>query len=191
MSFKVLVVPEDPTNNGYILQPLVTRMLEGCGRPQGKVTVLTNPKTAGYDHAKAILIDQVFDRYSHYDLLLFLCDADGKDRTAAFANLEAQGTEKQVRLICCAAIQEVETWLLAGHTNNLNREWAEVRADVSVKENVFDPFMAQHGDSRRPGGGRDLLMKDTLQNYAGLLERCPELRSLENRIREIVEGVPE
>ncbi len=70
-------------------------------------------------------------------------------------------------------------------TNTLPVGWAEVRQDVSVKENVFDRFLAEYGDARRPGGGRELLMKDTLQNYAGLLERCPELRSLEDRIRGI------
>jgi hypothetical protein len=38
--------------------------------------------------------------------------------------------------------------------------------------------------TRRPGGGRDMLMKETLANYQGLLERCPELAELEKRICE-------
>ncbi len=108
MSFKALIVPEDPTNNGYILQPLATRMLEECGRPNAKVTVLTNPRTQGYEHAKAVLVDQVFARYSHFDLLLFLCDADGNNRQAAFTTLEAKAAADGVRLLCCAAVQEVE-----------------------------------------------------------------------------------
>jgi hypothetical protein len=31
-------------------------------------------------------------------------------------------------------------------------------------------------------GGRELLMKETLMNYQGLLKRCPELAELRNRI---------
>ncbi|MFO1523674.1 MAG: hypothetical protein U1G05_16920 [Kiritimatiellia bacterium] len=38
MSFKVLVIPEDPTNNGYILKPLVQAILDDAGRPQARVT---------------------------------------------------------------------------------------------------------------------------------------------------------
>ncbi len=33
MSFRVLVIPEDPTYNGYILQPIVERMLGELGKP--------------------------------------------------------------------------------------------------------------------------------------------------------------
>jgi hypothetical protein len=41
LSFNVLVVPEDPLNNGYILRPLVTRMLAECGKGNAKVEVRT------------------------------------------------------------------------------------------------------------------------------------------------------
>ena len=55
MSFKVLVIPEDPTHNGYLLKPLVERILGDTGKPNAKVTVLTNPRFQGYDQAsKAI-----------------------------------------------------------------------------------------------------------------------------------------
>jgi hypothetical protein len=33
VSFKVLVIPEDPTNNGYILKPLVEAILADAGKP--------------------------------------------------------------------------------------------------------------------------------------------------------------
>jgi len=78
----------------------------------------------------------------------------------------------------------VEVWLLAGHVTKLGRPWSEVRADTSVKESVFAPFLSQFGDPRRASGGRDLLMKETLANYQGLLERCPELAELRNRVCE-------
>ena len=186
MSFNVLVIPEDPIHNGAILKPLVLRMLEACGRPKARVTVLENPRARGFEHARLILVNEVFDRYEHFNLMLFLPDADGKDRGDMFADLERQARAKFVNLLCCAAEQEVEAWLLAGHADKLDRGWTEIRADASVKENVFETFLRTYGDPRRPGGGRDLLMQETLQNYDGLLRRCPELRKLQDRIKEEV-----
>ena len=65
MSFNVLVVPEDPANNGYILKPLISRMFAECGKTNAKVTVLTNPRAKGYEHAKGLLRNQLFERYRH------------------------------------------------------------------------------------------------------------------------------
>ena len=180
MSCSVLVIPEDPTYNGYILRPLVSKLLEGCGKGNAKVQVLLNPKVSGFEHACGSM-PAIVDRYGYLDLLLFLPDADGKDRSGQFARLESEYGRK---LICCAAVQEVEAWLLAGHTDKLPRPWREIQADVSVKENVFVPFLNEFGDSRQPGGGREALMQQTLTNLRGLLERCPELAVLQRRICE-------
>ena len=182
MSYRVLVISEDATDNGYILKPLVNRMLRECGKPNAEIKVLDNPRPKGYEHAKSLLIEQIPERYSHFDLLLFLPDADGKNRNEEFERLENNANEKGVKLLCCAAVQEVETWLLAGHLEKLSTSWQNIRADVSIKENVFDSFLAGHGDPRRAGGGRDLLMNETLQNYSGLLQRCPELAILQQCI---------
>lgn len=182
MSCNVLVIPEDPTYNGYILRPLVSRLLEECGKGGANVTVLTNPKVSGFEHACG-LMPAIVDRYRHFDLLLFLPDAAGKhpSRSAVFARMESELAPK---LICCAAVEEVEVWLLAGYHSKLGRPWSEVRADVSVKENIFAPFLREHGDSRQPGGGREALMQETLSNCRALLGRCPELAVLQKRICE-------
>jgi hypothetical protein len=89
-------------------------------------------------------------------------------------------------LVCVAALQEVETWLLAGHSDKLNRRWAEVRSDVSVKENIFSPFPEQYGDVRRYGAGRDLLMNEALIHYNRILQLCPELEELQDRIAALL-----
>ncbi len=47
MSFKVLVIPEDPTWNGYILTPLAKALLKDAGKPNARVTLLTNPRVGG------------------------------------------------------------------------------------------------------------------------------------------------
>lgn len=182
MSFNVLVVPEDPTLNGYILRPLVERILHECGKPNAKITILPNPRAQGYEHAKSLLESKLFYTYRHMDLFLFLPDADGKDRSAPLRALEARATEAGLKLICECAVQEVEVWLLAGHTDKLDQEWQQIRNDSHVKENVFQPFLMHYGDMRRAGGGRDLLMRETLSNYNGLLARCPEIKSLQDRI---------
>lgn len=188
MSFNVLVVPEDPTHNGYILRPLVERILEECGRPHARITVLTNPRAKGYDHAKSLIMSESFDRYGHMDLILFLPDADGEDKLAEFKALEVRSAERQLKLICECAVQEVEVWLMAGHVDKLNRPWQQIRSDTRVKENIFQRFLEQHGDTRLAGGGREQLMQETLRNYGGLLARCPELRSLQDRICTAVAG---
>lgn len=182
MSFKVLAVPEDPTYDRLILEPLVKRILRECGKPHANVTVQPNPRPTGYDQAKRLLIDEYFDLYSHIDLMLFLPDADGKDRKGEFHRLERLAAERGINLLCCAAEQEVEVWLLAGHRDKLSVGWQDVRADVSVKENVFEPFLKEHGNPKSPWGGRDLLMTKTLANYSGLLSLCPELKDLQEGI---------
>src|SRR5262249_9564340 len=149
--------------------------------PNAKIVVLADPKASGFDHA-ASLMSEIVERYSHFELLLFLSDADGLDRSGVFRQLETRASAKGVTLICCAAVHEVETWLLAGHVDKLNESWANIRADTSVKENVFQPFLRKFGDATRPGGGRDRLMRETLSNYAGLLRRCPELLELQRRV---------
>ena len=178
LSCRVLIIPEDPSYNGYILRPLISRLLRECGRGNAKVSVLTNPKVSGFEHACGKL-REIVEAYSHFDAMLFLPDADGKDRAPLFTRLESEFSPK---LICCAAVQEVEAWLLAGHTEKLGVSWAAIRNDASVKENVFSGFLDEFGDPRQPGGGRERLMVEALGNLRGLLDRCPELAELQKRI---------
>ena len=190
MSFSALVIPEDATNNGYILGPLVEKMLANCGKPKARITILDDPRVMGYEHAKKLLRNQIFEQYRRFtDLFLFLPDADGKadSRKAELRALEDDANRQGALLLCCAAEQESEVWLLAGHRHHLVRQrWQEIRADSSVKENVFEPFLLAHGDPKAPGGGRESLMKQTLTGYGALLQLCPELAELERRIREVL-----
>lgn len=181
MSLRVLVIPEDPTYNGYILKPLVERMLAEAGKPNAKVVLLTNPSIGGYEQAVAAIRQELPDRYGHFDLWLFLPDAD---RARNLDALEAELREKGVALLCCAAVPEVEAWLLAGHRERLSAGWADVRKNPRMKEVVFEPFLRKHGDPRCAGGGREALMRHTLSNFRGLLDVCPELAGLQQRLQE-------
>jgi hypothetical protein len=72
MSFKVLIIPEDPTNNGYIVKPLIKRMMKECGKPNAQVDVRSNPRVQGYNNAKALMSEISFESYTHKYLLLFI-----------------------------------------------------------------------------------------------------------------------
>ena len=76
----------------------------------------------------------IFGRYAHIDLLLFIPDAYGKNRSREFGILEKEAIEKGAKLLCCAACQEVEAWLLAGRLDKLDKPWSAIRADPSVKD---------------------------------------------------------
>jgi hypothetical protein len=180
VSFRVLVIPEDPTYNGYILQPIVERMLAEVGKPNAHIMMLTNPKLNGYVHAVSAIRGDLIDRYQHFDLWLFLPDGD---RAGDLSPLERELVGQGVHLFCCAAQPEVEAWLLAGYRDELPIPWPEVRQHPRLKEDVFEPFLQQFGDPRSTGGGRERLTRQTLVNYRGLLSVCPELAELENRLR--------
>ena len=134
MSFNVLVIPEDPTLNGYILKPLTQTIVAAAGRPGANVKVLTRPRLRGYAHARSAIRDELPDLYAHYHLWLFFPDAD------------------------------------------------EVRRHPMMKEEVFGPLLNRHGDPRRPGAGRDLMINESLQNLPLLFQLCPELRRLRDRV---------
>ncbi|MGO9199113.1 MAG: hypothetical protein ACLQM8_01070 [Limisphaerales bacterium] len=180
MSFRVLVIPEDPTHNGYILRPLVERMLAETGRPNARVIILTNPRVTGYEQAVEAIKGELAVRYRHFDLWLFMPDADkARNVDDLEHNLERRG----IRLISCAAQPEVEAWLLAGHREHLGMKWSELRVHPRLREEVFEPFLREHGDPRSAGAGRATLTRATLSNYQSLLALCPELKKLDQRLR--------
>ena len=109
MSFKVLVIPEDPTHNGYILKPLVQALVADAGRPRAAVTVLTNPWLGGYDHALRAVKGELTERYAFWDLWLFMPDAD-RASPAAMLALDAELAARQVRLLCCPADSLSPRW---------------------------------------------------------------------------------
>lgn len=182
MSFHVLVIPEDPTHNGSILKPLCERILASCGKANAYVQVLTNPKLGGKDQMGSRL-PEILDKYHHLELMLAFRDCDGENLSASFASWEKQAAQAGVTLLCCGAVQETEIYCLAGFHKELERPWNEVRQEVSLKETVFASF-SQLRYSKYPDGGRREMVQRSLENYDGLLARCPELAKLEERIKK-------
>jgi hypothetical protein len=172
-------------------------LLREAGRPNANIVVLAEPRVRGFSHAKQLLEDRIPRDWWHFELILFIPDADGlaESRKDEFKRLErlAEQRTRPVKLICCAAEQELETWLLSGHPENLKRlgwRWSEIRSEISVKERFFQPFLDQYGDATSPSQGRERLMKEALGNYDGMKQRCPELQELETRIRTHIASLP-
>jgi hypothetical protein len=186
VSLRVEVVPEDPRHNGAILKPLFERMLHECGRPNADVEVLTSPRIRGITHLQREL-PGIIGRYGWKHIIIVVIDSDGADRSGFCQTLEAMGRDPKPAVFACAAVQEVETWLLAGHAGRLSAPWAAVRDNPRVKEDVFQPFLELHGNAGMPSGGREELMRQGLENYASILQRCPELADLEARVRNYLQ----
>lgn len=181
MSLRVLVIPEDPTHNGYILKPLVEALLADAGKQQARVQVLTSPRLNGYDHALQAVKNDLPDAYRWYDLWVFVPDAD-RATPAAMTALEADLKAKGIHLFCCPAEPEVEIYACAHLRAECGLPWAEVRRHRRMKEVVFEPLLALHGDSRGAGGGRVEMIEGALRNLPNLLRLCPELQALRDRI---------
>ena len=183
MSLKVLVIPEDPTYNGAILKPVVSRILEEIGRPKAEIKVLTDPAMKGIGNAKELIRTQVANKWGHLPLWLFIPDAD---RAGDLTPFEKEMRGRGIPLLCCAARPELEAWALAGYSDRLIVPWKEVAEHPRLKEEVFEPALEEFGDSRLPDQGRGLMVKKAVGNYRGLKKLCPEIAELEQRIRALL-----
>ena len=153
MSFSVLVIPEDPVLNGHILKPLAKAIMADAGRPAVKVDVLSNPRLRGYDHAVRVIRDELPERYSFKDLWLFFPDAD-KATGGAMRALEEYVAKQGIALLCCAAQPEVEIYASVAFRDYIPGSWEEARRHPRMKEEIFAPLLASHGDPRRGRGGQ-------------------------------------
>lgn len=181
MSFTVLVIPEDPEQNGYILRPLVRAIMQDVDRPAAKVKLLTSPRVQGYDQAMKSLRGEELEVYDFMDLWLFLPDAD-KANDDAMRAVEARVAEKGITLLCCAAQPEVEIYASVAFRGDIPETWEDVRRHPRMKEEVFAPLLARHGDARRRSKRRDRMINQSLKNLPSLYRLCPELRHLRDRI---------
>lgn len=181
MSFRVLVIPEDPLQDGHILRPLVHAIMRDVSIPAAKVTVLTNPRVRGFDQAVKAVRDELAGRYHFMDLWLFFPDAD-KAGIKAMRDLETHVVAKGITLLCCAAQPEVEIYACAAFRKDIPITWDETRNHPRVKEEIFEPLLKKHGDPRRADKGRDQMIRQSLKNLPLLFQLCPELNQLRNRI---------
>jgi hypothetical protein len=190
LSFRALVIPEDFRKDEPLLQPIVERMLEACGRP-ARVRILKDPLLGGVSEAlNWERIEEILDRYRNMvDCFLLIVDRDGvKTRRERLDKLEAKAREllgAPDRLLAENAWQEVEVWALAG-ARDLPKKWAwkTIRAAVHAKEEFFEPYIKFRGLETEPFGGRQRLGEEAARNYARIRKLCPEdVGALERRLK--------
>ena len=183
MSFKVLVIPEDPQLNGHILKPLAERLLKDAGKPNARVKVLDNPRLRGYDQAVRAIRGQLPQRYGFFHLWLFFPDAD-RAGVEAMNDLEAGLDGRGITLFCCRAQPEVEIYACAAFRDDLPVTWEAARNHRRLKEEVFEPrrSLLEKLQRRAPDGGRKYMIEQSLRNLPLLYRLCPEAGQLRDRI---------
>ena len=185
---KVLIIPEDPRKDQYIPKPIFERLFASFAKPNTKVVVCTNPPMRGINDALKIeRLNEVFERYPMFGIFVLCVDRDG---VTTRRNRLDQLEKTHGRLIAVNAWEELETWVLAGHELPKEWVWAHIRADVSVKENYFEPFARQRRVDDGPGGGRKALGEEAVRRLTGMRQKCPEdLDHVALRLAEAVASV--
>lgn len=174
---KVLVIPEDQTHDAYIIKPIVEAICADLGR-KAKVDVLPEPRLRGTSEAlDPALIRRIVDGNPMVDLFILAVDRDC-DRDKNEARAAARASEHPGKLIACVAVQEVEVWMLALHTDKLTTPFSEIRRHCDPKEPFAEPLLDRLGARSGPGAGRKAAMRALGGNLKGLLARCDELARL-------------
>lgn len=139
-------------------------------------------------------LSTVLNQYRHSThLFLLIVDRDGRaGRQDQLRKLEDQASAllgDDRLLIAENAWQEIEVWVLAGMTDLPAKwSWSDVRAEPHPKESYFEPYARGRGLHLAPSGGREALARQAASNYDRLRQLCPELASLEDRIRAMRGG---
>lgn len=179
---KVLIIPEDPTNDGFILKPVVEQIFAGLGKSPW-VDVLSSPRLRGVTQAMdSSILARIVAARPMIDLFLVLVDRDGDDRRPGLA--QQRETKHKGRLFVCLAIEEIEVWMLAVHRKKLKVSWSEVRSEIHPKERFAWPFLAAFAPKVEIGAGQAEAMRELGTRWKGVLQCCPELKELQQRIEK-------
>lgn len=178
----VLIIPEDPTLDRFILRPIVEQIFKDLGKSPW-VDILNNPRLRGVAQAlNRRILEEVIASHRMFDLFLVLVDRDGDERRQESAS--QREVEHQGKLFVCLAVEEIEVWMLALHHKTPGLPWKEVRAEVHPKERFAQPFLEQIAPKLDHGDSRAWVMRDLGAHWKGVLQRCPELKKLQQRIEE-------
>jgi hypothetical protein len=176
----VLVIPEDPTLDEHVLQPVIAHVFRDLERP-ARVRILKDPHLRGAAQAldPAVVAAIVRDNPMEQIFVLVVdrdCNRMGNEEKAA-----ARVAEHAGKLVACLAFEEVEVWMLALHRERLAMPWREIRAECDPKERFAEDLLDQLGRDT-PGHGRKGAMRGLGARWKGLLQMCPELEALKNEI---------
>ncbi len=172
----VLIIPEHPSKDQYILKPLFTRLFRQFGARNTRVEVCQDPVLGNVDEALKAerLLEVVEKRQAMTDIFILCVDRDGQaGRRQRLDQIEGEFGNGRA-FLAENAWEELETWVLAGLTLLPGWQWPDVRAQVHVKEQYFEPLAAQRGLANAPGGGRKALGDEAARNIGAIRLKCPE-----------------
>jgi hypothetical protein len=137
------------------------------------------------------LVEQILDDFSEAQLFILCVDRDGHEpRKRILNDLEERANRKlhypRRCFVAEHAWQEVEVWALAGIHWKLKQNWTweAIRSERDAKEHYFEPIARSRDLVNSPGRGRRVLGTEADRNYAEVRQNCPEVRNLEDRIRQ-------
>jgi hypothetical protein len=184
-----MIIPEDPTLDQFILKPVIEAVFSDLKRVV-RVQVLFNPRLRSVDQAlEPKQLDNILTSYPQEDLFLLIVDRDcNQDRMNRIKAREAEAETSGKWLFGCLAIEEVEMWALAIYPNQLPTPWQEMRKDCHPKEAYFNPLVEQLGLQNDVGRGRKQMIKSLTGRYSRLLQLCPEIAELRDRICKKLEN---
>lgn len=174
---RVLVVPEDFRNDQHVLKPLFSRLFAAIGRPSAKVRICRGPLLGGVNEAlKSERLAEVVRQHGGMTDIFVLCvDRDGdRGRREQLDRIEEEFGNEDRRFFAESAWEEIETWVLAGLDLPDEWRWADVRAEVHVKEQYFDELARTRGLIGGPGGGRKALGEEAARRLDAIRKKCPE-----------------
>lgn len=173
---RVLIIPEDFEKDQHLLKPIFERLFRSIGKPRARIRVCQNPRLRGIDQAlNSERMLEIVERYRGMTDIFILCvDRDGEvGRRHRLDQLELLCNTATV-FLAANAWEEIETWILAGVDLPSEWRWADVRAEVHVKEMYFEPLAVQRGLSDRPDGGRKPLAAEAARRIDAIRQKCPE-----------------
>ena len=173
---RVLVIPEDFRNDQFLLKPLFERLFRSIGKARVRVRVCQDPLLGGIDQAlNSERIREVVEQHGGMTDIFILCvDRDGaQGRRQRLDQIETEFGD-DCTFLAENAWEEIETWALAGLEIPPDWRWAEVRAEVHVKERYFDVLARERGVADGPGGGRKTLGEEAARNIPAVRRKCTE-----------------
>ena len=169
-----LIIPEDFRKDQYILKPLFTRLFRRLVGRSVQVDICVDPLLGGVTAAlKSERIAEILEANRNmYDLYILCVDRDGVvGRRQRLDDIER---EFGPNFLAENAWEELETWVLAGLDLPPAWRWQDVRVEINVKEQYFEPLAAERGLSGTPDGGRKRLGDEASRSIPTIRQKCPE-----------------
>jgi len=177
---KVLIIPEDQTQDGFIAKPVVEALLRDLNI-KSRVDVLPEPRLRGAgDALDPEVVRSIVENNPMIDVFVLVVDRDC-ERKGNEAKALAREQEHPDKLVACVAIQELEVWMLALHKDKVGDQWQDIRSHCDPKEKWAEPLLEQLG-TQGPGAGRKKAMQALKGQMQTLLAKCDELKTLRKKL---------